>query len=708
MFFWRRVAPQIPEEGLKPTATPGYTRNFRDLNDLVSRGKSFSGYERNPFYLNLKGRGFSETAALLGVDYNDDSRAVAVIDWDQDGDLDMWVTNRTAPRIRLLKNNFPRVNPSVAIRLRGNGTTTNRDAIGARLVLSADAQPPQIRTVHAGDGFLSQSSTWSHFGLGPESADLTLSIAWPGGATETFSGLKPGARYTITQGQRQLGDPMPTSSPAPPTEPATTPAAPAAPAAEKAGFWVVNQVPFPKLTCTDDKGGARTTTEFLGKPVLINLWATWCSPCLKELGMLATHAQDLTAMGATVLALNVDGLALEGSAPDSGAKPEEVLARLGYKLPHGTARQENLAMIEILIEYLTARRAPPSIPTSFLVDAKGYVAAVYLGPVSWEQLSGDLALLNSPPAAQLKRATPRAGRWFADPLNINRESFLGDYATLFATNGFPEESQRLYALAKPQTGEQTAQEFYNQAKAASQQGLTQQAVELYQKSIDLDPNYGQALTGLGAMLLLQKKIDEAQPLFEKALSIDPNHATALINLAMIDQARGKPESALQRLRQVIARNPEYAEAQLNLGSLLASTKQFDEAIKHLSKAVELNPKREVAHLNLAAALMETQQFTKAAEHYRAALQLNPRIPQAYFGLGMVQSREQNHAEAVKSFRQSIELNGASSRTWTQLGLSLLALGEKAPAAQALAKAIELDPKNEGAKRALQENNLTAP
>ena len=67
MFFWRRVAPQIPEEGLKPTATPGYTRNFRDLNDLVSRGKSFSGYERNPFYLNLKGRGFSETAALLAA-----------------------------------------------------------------------------------------------------------------------------------------------------------------------------------------------------------------------------------------------------------------------------------------------------------------------------------------------------------------------------------------------------------------------------------------------------------------------------------------------------------------------------------------------------------------------------------------------------------------------------------------------------------------
>ena len=105
MFFWRRVAPQIPEDGLKPTATPGYTRHFRDLNDQVSQGKSFSGYERNPFFVNREGRGFSEVGALLGIDYDDDARAVALVDWDRDGDLDMWVTNRTAPQVRLLMNN---------------------------------------------------------------------------------------------------------------------------------------------------------------------------------------------------------------------------------------------------------------------------------------------------------------------------------------------------------------------------------------------------------------------------------------------------------------------------------------------------------------------------------------------------------------------------------------------------------------------------
>ena len=136
MFFWRRVAPQIPEEGLKPTATPGYTRNFRDLNDEIARGKSFSGYERNALFINQGGDGFVDVAGLLGVNFDDDARAVAVVDWDRDGDLDLWVSNRTAPQVRLLRNNQPSTNTSILVRLIGNGETTNRAPIASRLVVS--------------------------------------------------------------------------------------------------------------------------------------------------------------------------------------------------------------------------------------------------------------------------------------------------------------------------------------------------------------------------------------------------------------------------------------------------------------------------------------------------------------------------------------------------------------------------------------------
>ena len=702
MFLWRRVAPQSPEEGLKPTAAPGYARNFRALNRLIAQGKSFSGYERNILLLNLSGQRFADVGGLLGVDYDDDARAVATADWDRDGDLDLWVTNRTAPRVRLLRNDAATGNNFLAIRLIGNGTTTNRDAVGARLTLGASPDPAsrQIRTVRAGDGFLAQSSAWTHFGLGPAAAALTLTVTWPGGETQTIPGLQPNRRYTL----RQDGPPLAESTP-----PAPAPAAPS-PVTEpedtsSKGFWVASRVPFPQLAYTDEAGTGRSTADFAGRPVLVNLWATWCAPCLKELAEFARHSDSLRTAGATVLALNVDDIAAD--KPDRpAANPEAVLAKLGYRLPRGHASPESLAKVEVMIEFLSSRRLPLSIPSSFLLDAQGAVAAIYLEPVSVAQLSADLALLNAPPADQLRRLSPRAGRWFADPRQIDRAAYLGDYATLFATNGHSDESQRLYAMVQPRDGSRTAEDCFNQAKAAAQQGQADQALRLYGEALRLRPDYGEALTGLGALLLMQKRHDEARPYFEKALALDPNHATALINMAMIDQQRGDTAGALARLNQVIARNPDYAEAHLNLGSLLGSLRKHDEAIDHLATAVRLNPSLLPAHLNLATAYLDTEQWAMAEDHFRRAQSLNPRMPRAHAGLGTALARQNRPTEAAESFRQAIALGARTPQSYTQLGLALLAAGDRKSAADALRTALKLDPQFPAARRALQEHSLT--
>ena len=72
------------------------------------------------------------------------------------------------------------------------GTECNRDAIGARIevVVAGDAAP-RVKTLRAGEGFLSQSSKWIHFGLGKESEVRSLEIRWPSGRTQTLERVTP-------------------------------------------------------------------------------------------------------------------------------------------------------------------------------------------------------------------------------------------------------------------------------------------------------------------------------------------------------------------------------------------------------------------------------------------------------------------------------------------------------------------------------------
>ncbi|MEK6248375.1 MAG: hypothetical protein N2C12_09365, partial [Planctomycetales bacterium] len=122
------------------TATANAERNQVNLllNKMMLEGRSFSGHERNCCYLNCgpfpnaEGR-FANISATSGIDFPDDGRALVTMDWDQDGDLDIWTANRNAPRLRFMHNQLAGPQRSVSLQLQGNGTTVNRDAIGARV-----------------------------------------------------------------------------------------------------------------------------------------------------------------------------------------------------------------------------------------------------------------------------------------------------------------------------------------------------------------------------------------------------------------------------------------------------------------------------------------------------------------------------------------------------------------------------------------------
>ena len=109
-----------------------YVQSLQDLYERLDEGMSFSGNERNCVFLNPGSREparFANASAVSGLDFPDDARGLAFFDWDGDGDLDLGFSNRTAPRIRLMRNAAPPSGNFVSFTLEGDGARTNRDAI---------------------------------------------------------------------------------------------------------------------------------------------------------------------------------------------------------------------------------------------------------------------------------------------------------------------------------------------------------------------------------------------------------------------------------------------------------------------------------------------------------------------------------------------------------------------------------------------------
>jgi hypothetical protein len=130
--------------------------------------------------------------ALEGV-----GRALAAGDVDNDGDLDLLVTNN-GDRPNLLLNDGG--NAANAVLVQAVGTTSNRDGIGSRLTLTAGGLR-QLREVQSGSSYLAQNDLRAHFGLGRAESAERLEIRWPDGSTEVVEDLPANHRVTVQQGR---------------------------------------------------------------------------------------------------------------------------------------------------------------------------------------------------------------------------------------------------------------------------------------------------------------------------------------------------------------------------------------------------------------------------------------------------------------------------------------------------------------------------
>ena len=134
--------------------------------------------------------------------------------------------------------------------------------------------------------------------------------------------------------------------------------------------------PLPPLSFVDGTGASRTLDQYKGHGLVLNLWATWCVPCVTELPALDALARTLQPSGAQVLTVSVDRGGADQVRPFFAA--------------HG------IRSLPILLDPHSAVLSTlrlDGIPTTLLVNRNGLEVARLQGPIDWSA-PDTLALVN--------------------------------------------------------------------------------------------------------------------------------------------------------------------------------------------------------------------------------------------------------------------------------------------------------------------------
>ncbi len=577
---------------------------------MLDHGMSISGNERHCVFLNTgaderAGEKFACVSAVSGLDVPDDGRGVSVVDWDGDGDQDLWISNRNAPRIRYFRNDTRSENNFVELRLIGNGKTTSRDAVGARVEVFLepgnqetgklnDRKERLVKTVHIGQGFLSQSSRWLHFGIGKSDRIEKITVRWPGGTREEFKNLKINQRYQLHQGgvvrqmpARPVTGPLPAASPVLPE------------AADRFRVPLVAIVPMPNLPYINASGQREPLLDV--KPadgmLLINCWSTTCIPCLKELKEFTDHAQELRDANINVLALCLDA-AKDDSAGSS--QPADLLKNMGYPFSYGDATGGLGGALSTIHNVMTATGGLLPVPTSFLVDQSGQLVAIYKGPVSVETLISDKDHSSLPPWERFRRAANLPGTIIENDV-LEKALIKGDH------------------FARTRLANHLEEQGWSHAASIQYEELAKKMPDSPEKQMALSNVFFER----GLLLARQKQWEAGEKAFRESLANQSSFAPAHYNLGTCLQNQGKLDLARQEYEETLRLEPQLISARASLGRLFAKRKEWSQAETQFRQVVDARPDDTTNIYNLGVALERQQRFEEAGTQFKRVLQLKP-------------------------------------------------------------------------------------
>ncbi len=211
--------------------------------------------------------------------------------------------------------------------------------------------------------------------------------------------------------------------------------------------------------------------------------------------------------------------------------------------------------------------------------------------------------------------------------------------------------------------------YRNLARVFREIGKEAKALESWYEALTLEPDWADAQQhyALGNSLWKYKKLNKAIACYRQAIKLQPDFFSAYQSLAQILTIKGKLPQVIALYRQAVQQNPQNPQFRFCLAQALAQQKQWQQAIIQYRKTTKLDENFAAGYYGLGTVFTQQQKWSTASKCYQKATKLQPKYWEAYHQLGNVLEKQQKWSQAIAAYQNVITIYPKFIPAYLRLG-----------------------------------------
>lgn len=234
----------------------------------------------------------------------------------------------------------------------------------------------------------------------------------------------------------------------------------------------------------------------------------------------------------------------------------------------------------------------------------------------------------------------------------------------------------------------------NKGIVYSRQNLFDLAILEYNKALEIDQNWAEIWNNRGDAYRHKAEYEMSLDDYNKALEINPQLYRASSNRGVVYSHLGRNDLALTDFNQAIRLDPDFIEAYQNRGNLYGIIKQYALAVKDFTKVIESNASIPQVYNNRGNAFRHMGEYKLAFEDYNKAIELDPAFAEGYNNRGIIYRQWNKTDLALKDYNKAILLSSDYVKAYNNRGNLYKQQGQYNLALEDFNTALGIEPDNQ--------------